>query len=138
MKTFLRHIFVNLVVLYVCTLIYPGFSITQNTKTFFTAALIWLLLNKIVKPIIKLLLLPINIITLNLFSWLVNVATLFLLQLFADGIRIETYQFPGFSQNGFTLPSVYINLFFSYLLTAFLLNTLHTFILWLIQKDKDV
>lgn len=138
MKTFLRHIFINLTVLYVCTLVYPGFSITQNPKTFFTAALIWLLLNKIVKPIIKLLLLPINLITLNLFSWLINVATLFLLQIFADGIKIETFQFPGLSQNGFTLPPFYINLFFSYLLTAFLLNTLHTFIVWLIRKDQDV
>lgn len=137
MKTFLRHIFINLAVLYICTLIYSGFTITQNPKTFFIAAFIWLLLNKIVKPIIKLLLLPINLITLNLFSWLVNVATLFLLQIFADGIKIETYQFPGFAQNGFVLPAIFINLFFSYLLTAFLLNTLHTFIVWLIRKDSD-
>ena len=138
MKTFLRHIFVNLVVLYVCTLVYPGFSITQNPKTFFTAALIWLLLNKVVKPIIKLLLLPINLITLNLFTWLINVATLFLLQLFADGIQVNSFNFPGYTQNGFALPPVYISLFFSYLLTAILLNTLHLFILWLIRKDKDV
>lgn len=137
MKTFLKHIFVNLVTLYTVAMFYPGFVIAPNTKTLLTASVIWLLLNKVVKPIIKLLLLPINLITLNLFSWLINVATLFLLQFFADGITLNSYLFPGYSQNGFALPQTQINLFFSYLLTAFLLNTIHGFILWLFRKDSD-
>jgi len=137
MKVFLRHIFVNLITLYTTTLVYPGFLIDPQIKTILTASIIWLLLNKIVKPIIKLLLLPINLITLNLFSWLINVLTLFLLQMFADGIKIIPYQFQGISEGGFALPSLYISHFFSYLLAAFLLNTIHTFIIWLIRKDID-
>lgn len=137
MKTLLRHIFINYLVIYLTDIIYPGFSVLSNFKTLITAAVIWLLLNKIVKPIIKLLLLPINLITLNLFSWAIGLITLFLLQSFADGVSITSYAFPGFSYQGFSLPSFYLNIFFSYLVTSILLNTLHSSVLWLFRKDTE-
>ncbi len=137
MKSLLRNIFINYLIIFLADLIYPGFTVIQNFKTLLTAAIIWLLLNKIVKPVIKLLLLPINLITLNLFSWLVGFLTLFLLQVFADGVKIQSYTFPGLSANGFSLPSFHLNIFFSYLVTSILLNTLHTSIVWLFRKDAE-
>lgn len=137
MKTFLRHIFVNFISIFFLTLVFPGFIVDQNFKTLITAAIIWFFLNKIVKPIIKLLLLPINLITLNLFSWLVGLATLFLLQIFADGITISSFQFDGVEISGFVIPPIYVNLFFSYLLTSILLNSLHKSIFWLFRKDDE-
>lgn len=137
MKTFLRHIFVNYLVIYMASLIYPGFSVQANIKTLLTASVIWLLLNKIVKPIIKILLLPINLITLNLFSWLVGFLTLFLLQVMADGVSINSYHFSGVTFSGFVVPAFYLNIFFSYLLTSILLNTLQSAVTWLFRKDGD-
>lgn len=137
MKTLLRHIFVNYLVIYLTDLVYPGFSVLNDFKTLLTAAVIWLLLNKIVKPIIKLLLLPINLITLNLFSWAIGFLTLFLLQVFADGVSISSYSFPGLTSGGFALPAFHLNLFFSYLVTSILLNSLHATVTWLFHKDKD-
>ncbi len=137
MKTFLRHIFVNFITIYFLGLNYPGFSINLNAKTLITASIIWFLLNKIVKPIIKILLLPINLITLNLFSWLVGLITLFLLQTFADGISIHSFQFNGVNFSGFVIPPFFINTFFSYLLTSILLNSIHKSIFWLFRKDSE-
>ena len=107
MKVFLRHLFVNFISLFFLSLAFPGFKVDQNFKTLVTAAIIWFLLNKIVKPIIKLLLLPINLITLNLFSWLVGVLTLFLLQIFADGVTITSFQFQGLNASGFIVPAFF-------------------------------
>lgn len=137
MKSLTRHIFINYLVIYITSLVYPGFSVLPVFKTLLTASVIWLLLNKIIKPIIKLLLLPINLITLNLFSWLVGLITLFLLQIFADGVSINSYNFPGFSYGGFALPSFFLNIFMSYLLTSILLNSLHSSIVWLFRKDNE-
>ena len=137
MKVFLRHILINLLVIYLVDIFYDGFSIIHDTKTLLSAAVIWLLLNKIVKPIIKLLLLPINLITLNLFSWVISIITLFLLQAIVGGIQITTYNFPGFFYQGFTVPPVFINIFVSYLITSTALNTCLSAILWLIRKDSD-
>lgn len=137
MKSFLRHIFVNFVTIYFLGLTYPGFSVNLSPKTLFTASIIWYLLNKIVKPIIKLLLLPINLITLNLFSWLVGLVTLFLLQVFADGIKIVSFQFTGVNFSGFIVPAFFVNLFFSYIITSVLLNSIHKSIFWLFKKDDE-
>ena len=137
MKSLARHIFVNFLAIYLADLIYPGFSVSSTFKNLFTAAVIWFLLNKVVKPIIKILLLPINLITLNLFSWLIGFITLFLLQVFADGVTISSYNFPGVSANGFSLPSFQINIFFSYILTSIILNSLHNAVFWLFRKDAE-
>lgn len=137
MKVFLRHILINLLVLYVADLVYPGFSIFHDVKTLVTAAVIWLLLNKIVKPVIKLLLLPINLITLNLFAWVISLLTLFLLQMLVSGISIGAYDFPGTSYEGFVIPAMHIGIFWSYVITSILLNSFHSFVMWLIRKDSE-
>lgn len=137
MKAFLRAILVNLLVIYLVDAVYPGFSILHNAKTLITAAVIWLLLNKIVKPVIKLLLLPINLITLNLFSWTVSLITLFLLPLIVEGINISPYYFPGFSYQGFSVPAFHLNLFLSYVAASTFLSIFHNIIIWLIKKDSD-
>lgn len=137
MKVLLRHVLINLLVLYLADIIYPGFSLPHDIKTLLTAAIIWLLLNKIVRPIIKLLLLPINLITLNLFSWVISLLTLFLLRMIVEGISIIPYQFPGASFEGFVIPPIFIGLFLSYLITSTLLNAIHSFIMWLIRKEAD-
>jgi len=137
MKAFLRAILINLLVVYLVDAVYPGFSILHDAKTLITVAVIWLLLNKIVKPIIKLLLLPINLITLNLFSWAVSLITLFLLPLIVSGVKISPYDFPGFSYQGFSIPSFHLNLFLSFLVASSFLNLFHNTIVWIIKKDSD-
>lgn len=136
MKKILRSILINLLVLYLGAIIYPGFIIKSDLKVLITAAVVWYFLNKIVKPIIKLLLLPINLITLNLFSWVISMVTLLLLQIVVGDIKIIPYQFPGYSYNGFAIPALYLNTFFSYFITSTLLNGLVNFIKWLNSKDE--
>lgn len=137
MKVFLRHILINLLVIFLVDACYSGFSILHDAKTLITAAVIWLLLNKIVRPIIKLLLLPINLITLNLFSWAVSLITLFLLPLIVEGIKISPYDFPGLSYQGFSMPPFHFNLFLSFAVASTLLNLFHNGIVWIIKKDSD-
>lgn len=137
MKAFLRHILINLLVIYLVGSAYSGFTILHDAKTLITASIIWLLLNKIVKPIIKLLLLPINLITLNLFSWAVSLITLFLLPLIVSGISITPYDFPGINYQGFTVPPFHLNLFMSFVVTSFLFNIFHSAIIWLLKKKSD-
>lgn len=134
MKVFLRHILINLGALYLVNQIYPGFSIQPQLSILLTAAIVWFFLNKIVKPIIKVLLLPINLITMGFFSWAVSVLTLFLLKVVVVGVSISAYDFPGFSSQGFSIPSFHINLFFSYIVISILLSFVQSVINWLIKE----
>jgi len=137
MKVFLRAVLINLLVIFLVDSVYSGFSILHDAKTLLSAAVIWLILNKIVKPIIKLLLLPINLITLNLFSWAVSLITLFLLPLIVSGIEITPYDFQGISYQGFSVPSFHLNIFLSFVVASSLLNLFHSLIVWIIKKDSD-
>jgi len=131
MKLFLRTTLIHLTTLYLTNLIFAGFHIQTNPSTLISAAIVFVILNKLVKPVIKLLLLPINLITLGLFSWLVNVITLFLLQITVPGITIKSFIFSGINLYGFTAPAMEISTFFSYLLSSIIIWAIINLIKWL-------
>ncbi len=134
MKTILRQVGINYLSLYLSFNIFPGFSVDNSFQVILTASILWLILNKIVKPIIKILLLPINLITLGLFSWAISVITLFLLQYFIVGISLHPHFFTGFTYQGFIIPAFHINLLFSYIITSTLINGIHSIIYWVFKK----
>jgi len=135
MKAILRQIGINLLSLYLVDLFYPGFSVSNNLEIFALAAVVWYFLNKIIRPIIKLLLLPINLITLGLFTWAASVITIVILQKFVPGISISPFDFPGINFQGFTIPPAHLNLLFSYIATSIFLDTVRSATKWLISKD---
>ena len=62
----------NAVALYVTTLVVPGIAFTGNLLTLFLAGLILGIFNLIVRPIAMLLALPLVIVTLGLFYFVLN------------------------------------------------------------------
>jgi len=134
MKTILRAIALNLITLYVVALFFPGLSIVREVVVYLSAAIVWTLLNKIVKPIIKLLLLPINLITLGLFSWVVNVITLFMLKYFIKGVAIQAFTFVGYTYQGFVIPQMHFSLLFAYIITSLVLSLVHSLLIWLLRS----
>lgn len=78
--------------------IIPGITIT-SFKTALIIAAIWGLLNLLIKPIILLVLLPITLLTLGLFSFVVNALLFWGMSLLAHAFNI------GFSVSGF-LPAL--------------------------------
>lgn len=133
MKGFLRSIAINLLTLYLTSLIFIGFSIRLNLATLLTGAVMLALINKIVKPLIKLLLLPINLVTLGLFRWAVSVITLIILEALVDGISIHSFYFAGLEYNGFVVPAFTVSLIASYILTSIILRAISSAIRWLIS-----
>lgn len=134
MKTILKSTFINLISLYIIDYLLVGFSLDNNIRTLVTAAVVLTFLNKLVIPLIKLLLLPINLITLGLFRWVANVIALFLLQTLVMGITISPFYFAGFSYSGFTIPSFNISLIFSYIITSIFLRIAGSAIRWIFSS----
>lgn len=108
----LKWFIVNTLSLLIITYILPGFIIS-NWKTAVFAVLVIGLINITIKPILSLLTLPITIVTLGLFSFILNA----LLLLLAANIV------PGFQINGF--------------LTALLASLLMGFISGVLSKIAD-
>ncbi len=78
MKSFTIKVVVNAVAIWVATLVVPGLTVAagdewwQTALTFLVIGLLFGLVNAIVKPVVKLLTLPLYLLTLGLFSFVVN------------------------------------------------------------------
>lgn len=82
------------------------------------AAIVFEILFSFIKPILKLLFLPINIVTLGLFSALLNIFLLWLV----------TYLVPGFHIGDLQLFGANLNQFFSLVFTAFFISIIQSFV----------
>jgi len=122
MRDFLRNSLLNSFSLFTVSSFYPALIIPDNLKTLVWAGIVFTLINYLIKPIVKLLLLPINLITLGVFRWVGNVLVLMILVRVIDTINITSLATSSFSQAGFTIPPLNINQFFSYILVSFLLS----------------
>ena len=106
----------NAVALYVTTLVVPGIAFTGNLLTLFVAGLILGVFNLIVRPIAMLLALPLLILTLGLFYFVLNGLLLWLAAAFL----------PGYSVNGL-VPGI----------VGALVMTLTNWVLGLFFKKKE-
>lgn len=66
----------------------PGIKVQGGWQTLLSAAATLTIFNLLVKPILKLLFLPINLLTLGMFRWLINVIILYLLMMVVPEIKI--------------------------------------------------
>lgn len=66
----------------------PNFVI-EDFYTALIVALILGILNTVVKPILMILAFPINVITLGLFTWVVNAALIFFVSSFVEGFQVD-------------------------------------------------
>ena len=134
MKTILRSVFLNMIVLYLAIRIFPGLKYDGTLRTLFLATLALTLLNKTAKPLIKLLLLPINLITLGVFGWVANVATLFILTRLVVGFAIIGFYFEGIDYQGFVVPAMQISLLMSFFLASITISFVASLVSWLLRK----
>jgi putative membrane protein len=81
------------VAFYVTTLIVPGIQVSGGVVGYLLVALIFGLINAILGPIVRLLTLPLSIITFGLFFLVVNGFLLWLTEVFTDRLHIEHFFF---------------------------------------------
>ena len=102
MKTLIRTwVFYTLAIFLVSEII-PGFKINTDLRGLLLSGLCLALMFNFVNPVLKFLFLPINMLTLGLFSFVSQVITFYLfLVLWPDYFQIKTWEFAGFSLSGF-------------------------------------
>lgn len=89
MKLILRWI-INALALLVLTQIIPGFGVS-GFYIALVAALVLGLLNAIVRPLLILLTLPLNILTLGLFTFVINAGLIWFMSTFVKGVELTSF-----------------------------------------------
>lgn len=131
MKRILRHYAVDTFVLYAVSQFASGLQFEKGIETLFLAGAGLTVASLLAKPVINLLLLPINLITFNLFKWVSSAVALYIVTLVIPGFRIVGFMFQGFSSSWFDLPSVSFGGFLAYVAFSFVFSLIASFIYWL-------
>lgn len=133
-KPFLRNCLFNSFSIFFLSQILLGVKISGGLFTYVLGGIALTLLFIILKPVLNILSLPLNLVTLGMFSFLSNVIIFYLLTVFVTGISIISFTFPGYTYNGFVIPSIYFNTLFAFIIVAFLQSICVSFLNWLVEK----
>jgi putative membrane protein len=91
----LLRLLINAGALWAATTLVPGISFAGDPGRFLVVALVFGLLNALVRPILLLLSLPLLLLTLGLFTFVLNAFILMILGSLSEGLGL------GFHVNGF-------------------------------------
>lgn len=134
MKGLIRNTVLNALCLFLLAQIIEGLSITDGFISYLLAGLCLTLLFKILRPILNLISLPLNALTLGLFSVVTNGIIFYLLTVFIPSVQITKFTFHGASWAGFIIPEIYIGAFFAFIVISILQSMLYTVIDWILRK----
>lgn len=133
MKSFLKYIFITSIAIWVTTAYVTGLSYGDDLKTLLLAGIAFALINFFAKPIIKIIMLPINIVTLGIFSWVINVIVLYLTVVFVSGFTISPFTFPGIHYNGLVIPNYYLSTLWAAVTASLSISIIINFLRWILD-----
>ena len=133
MKHLLRSYLINLVALYATTSVLPGLAYSGGFKTLLIGAVGLMAINLAVIPLLKIMFLPLNLLTLGFFTWVVNVVGLYFLTALIPQFKLLPYIFPGASIDGIILPSLDLNVLQVAIIASFLVGLISHFLQWLVN-----
>lgn len=79
------------VAVYLTVEIVPGISIAGGWETLLIVSLVWSIIAMVIRPVLQLLALPITIVTLGLFSFVLNALLFWAMELIVPGFEVAGF-----------------------------------------------
>lgn len=133
MKHVLRKYFVILASLYITREFYSGLTISGGWQGIWYAAFLLGILLYILKPIVSILLFPLNFLTLNLTLWLTHIIIVSLWAIFAPHVVVTLWQFTGGNIGPVVISPFFLEYWQSVIAVSLLIMLITRFINWLVQ-----
>ncbi len=131
MKSAIRAILINTGALWLAAQAASGISYQNDFRILLFASLALAVINTLVKPLVKIVALPINFLTLGAFSWLINALMLYLVTVIVPGFSVSAFDFPGYTWKGFVIPAAQFNDFWAFVVVSLLISFIGNFLSWL-------
>jgi len=132
MKKILRIIVFELIVLYIVSQVASGMVFKNGIQSFLIAGAALAGATFVIKPIINLILLPVNMITFNLFRWVSHAIVLFLVDLVLDEFEVAGFGFAGVVIGSFKIDPITIQKgILPYIVFAFIIAIVIGFLQWI-------
>lgn len=122
MRRLIVSLLASAIALAVSSYLIAGFHITPTWDTYLVGSLLYLALSYLVGPVIKLLLLPLNLLTLGLFRWVSSVLVFYLFDLLYQGVSVRAYDFGGLNTQVLSLPPGHVTFFWTLVLSTLVMS----------------
>ncbi len=133
MRYIIKKYIVITISLIILTQLITSIKIDGDWKKFFSSTFIFTLLYFIGRPIANLIMLPVNLLTLNLFSWIINVLVFYIWTIISKNILINSWQFTGINIGPIVLTSFNFASWQVIIISSILLTIIIQFMEWLIK-----
>ncbi len=133
MKRILRHFVIDTVSIFLVSSIASGLIFKNGIETLLLTGLGLTIASLIAKPVVNILLLPVNLLTFGLFRWVAAVAVLYIVTLVVPGFSVTGFNFGGYTSLWIDIPVVVLSGFLAYVAFSFLHSLIASFIYWLIK-----
>lgn len=131
MKTLIRNLIINSSALWITSQIIPGLVISGGVRGLLTGAVALMVINLLLVPLIRIFLLPLNLLTLGVFAWLSNVLAIYFLVTVIPSIQVNSYFFPGYNAGGLSLSGAFLSPFWVTVVASFIIGLITHFVHWL-------
>lgn len=134
-KKLLRAFVIETTALYLASQIAQGLSFEKGVQSLLLTGFALGIASFVIRPIINILLLPINLVTFNLFKWLSHAVTLFLVDLLLSEFSIGGFRFLGLVSDYLDIPAITLDPgVLSYLAFSVIIATIANVIYWVVDK----
>ena len=133
MRKIIRHYVLDTFSLFLASQIASGMTFEKGFETLFITGAALTVTTMLAKPIINILLLPINLITFGLFKWVSSAIALYLVTMVVPGFKIIQFLFSGLTTRYFDFPSVSLEGTMAYIAFSFLLSLITSVLFWIFR-----
>jgi putative membrane protein len=133
MRTIIKHFLINTVSLYLVSLAVSGIVFSDGIYSILLAGAVLTVTTMFIRPIINILLLPINLITFGLFRWVGYAVTLYIVTLIVPGFKLLDFAFNGFSSYWFSIPAIFLNGILAFLAFSFIISIVSSVLHWIFK-----
>lgn len=133
MKTIIRNYLIATASLYTASRVASGLIFENGLTSILLAGAGITVALMLVKPIINILLLPINLITFGIFRWVSSAIAIYLVTLVVPGFRVSHFLFNGFSTSWIDFPKLSFEGILAYVAFSFLISIFTTVLHWIIK-----
>lgn len=133
MKSIIKIYIINSLALFLTSEIFTGIILEKGVESLLLAGLGLALASLLIKPLINILLLPLNLVTFGLFRWVSSAVALYLVTLVVPGFKIANFFFAGFSSKWLDIPSFGFSGLLSFVAFSFAISVFTSIIHWVIK-----
>ncbi len=134
MKEIIRRSAVNALSLFLVSLLFSGLIVRGGFSTYIYAGILLSILSIIIDPVVKIVTLPFNLLTLGLLSFLSTLVSLLVLTYFYHNIAIASFIFQGITFLGIHINRIYISGILSIVAVSATIYLLGRFLSWIFER----